>query len=83
MNLKGVKKATWARMIALLVILVNLVSFSVFHHQLIPFSDDQVYAGVSTALTVVVGFWTAWKNNSFTRHAQNADAQMNRLKGVK
>lgn len=73
MNLKNVAKSTWVRMISLLIILINLVSVSVFHHQLIPFTDDQVYTGVSTLLTVIVGFWAAWKNNSFTKKAQQAD----------
>jgi SPP1 family holin len=83
MNFKGVSKSTWVRMVALLVILVNLVSVSLFNHQLVPFSDEQVYEGVSTLLTVLVGFWTAWKNNSFSKDAQLADLRLKQLKGGK
>jgi SPP1 family holin len=73
MNLKGVSKDTWVRIIVLVLILVNQVSVTVFGNQLLPFSDEQLYEGISTGLTIAVAIWTTWKNNSFTTEAQRAD----------
>jgi SPP1 family holin len=73
MNLKGVSKDTWVRIIVLALILVNQVSVTVFGNQLLPFSDEQLYEGISTGLTIAVAIWTTWKNNSFTTEAQRAD----------
>jgi SPP1 family holin len=73
MNLKGVSKDTWVRIIVLALILVNQVSVTVFGNQILPFSDEQLYEGISTGLTIAVAIWTTWKNNSFTTEAQRAD----------
>lgn len=80
MNFSGVSMQTWVRIVALLVILVNQVSISFFKFQLLPFSDEQVYEGVSVLLTILVSFWTTWKNNSFSKEAQDADLYLNKLK---
>lgn len=79
MNLKGVSTQTWVRIIAMIVILVNLVSVTFFNYQLVPFSDEQIYEGVAVMLTVVVVPWASWKNNSFTRNAQTADSFLKNL----
>lgn len=73
MNFRGVSKDTWVRIIALFVILANQVSISFFNFQLVPFDDEQVYEEVSTVSTIVVTVWAAWRNNSFTKEAQEAD----------
>ena len=80
MNWKGVDKTTWVRIISLLVLLVNQFSVSLFNHQLVPFTDEQVYEGVSTLLTGIVVFWASWKNNSFTKEAQQADKYLEMIK---
>mgnify|MGYP001091642011 CR=1 FL=1 len=72
-NLKGVTKDTWARTIALFLVLINQISIGFFNHQLIPFAEEQIYEGVSTILTIIIAIWTSWKNNSFTAFAQEAD----------
>lgn len=76
MNLRGVSKGVWVRVIALVLVLVNLISVSFFNFQLLPFTDAQLYEGASVLVTVVVGIWTTWKNNSFTKEAQRADEIM-------
>lgn len=73
-NLKGVSKSTWVRIIGLLVILVNQVATSVFKVQLLPFEDAEIYEGLSTVLTLLISVYTAWKNNSITEEAQYADS---------
>lgn len=80
LNWKGVAKETWVRIIALFLIWVNLISVSIFDFELIPFSDAQIYEGVSVLLTVLVTFWTTWKNNDFTPEAQEFIAKMRETK---
>lgn len=80
MNLRGVSVDTWVRIIALFVILSNQVSISFFSFQLVPFTDEQVYEEVSTISTIVVTVWAAWKNNSFTKKAQEADKTLKEVK---
>lgn len=81
LNLKNVSKATWVRIVALFLVLANQIAVSVFELQLIPFSDQQIYEGVSTLATFIVSLVTAWKNNSFTREAQEADEVLKYVKG--
>ena len=62
-------KATIARTAALIVALINLV-LTIFGLNPIPFSNEEVYAGVTTFLTVIVSLWAWWKNNNVTKTAQ-------------
>lgn len=80
LNLKDVDKLTWVRIVSLLVILINLVSVSLFDFKLLPFTDDQIYEGVSIILTIIVTVWATWKNNSFTDEAQIVDVRLKELK---
>lgn len=79
MNFKNVSTATWTRIIALLLSLINLIGVSIFNVQLLPFDDAQVYEGVSVGVTVVATILTTWKNNSFTPEAQKADDYLQNL----
>lgn len=80
MNLKGVSMDTWVRILVLIIVLINQISVSIFGVQVIPFTDEEMYEGISTALTIVVTIWTTWKNNSFTHEAQRADNLMKEIK---
>lgn len=82
-NLKNVAPATWVRIVALLLVLTNQIALSVFNFQLIPFTDEEIYEAVSTVITLVISLLSAWKNNSFTPAAQEADALLKQKKGVK
>lgn len=73
MNIKGVDKQTWVRVIALFLVLANQISVSFLDFKLIPFAEEEIYEGVSLVLTTLVTLWTSWKNNSFTDKAQEAD----------
>lgn len=72
-NWRGVTKATWVRIVALFLVWANQVCNAFFDFQLLPFTDEQIYEGVSIALTFIVTVWTTWRNNSFTEEAQVAD----------
>lgn len=76
MNLKEVSKATWVRMIALFLVLINQISVSFLGFELLPFGEEQIYEGVSVVVLVIVTIWTSWKNNSFTEKAQKADKHL-------
>lgn len=62
-------KATIARTAALVVALINLV-LTISGLNPIPFSNEEVYAGVTTLLTVSVSLWAWWKDNNVTKVAQ-------------
>lgn len=80
LNLKGVSKGTWSRIVAMVIVLVNLIMTTFFDAQLLPYSDEQVYDGASVLVTVVMATLAGWKNNSLTKDAQQADKQLKRLK---
>lgn len=82
-NWKGVSKEVWVRVIAMFLVWINLISVHFFGFELIPYADEQIYEGVSILLTVVITFWTAWKNNSFTYAGQEADKRLEELKKEK
>ena len=46
----------------------------------LPFADDEIYAFVSTLVTVAAAVWSWWKNNSITKSAQAADEVKNAIK---
>lgn len=67
-----VSKETIVRTAVLFVALLNTVLNACGKNPL-PFSDDEVYAGVSAAVATVAAVWAWWKNNSFTAAAVKAD----------
>lgn len=72
MKNQNMTAGTLVRTVTLLVALLNLV-LTAFGKNPLPFSDEQVYAGVSAIVTVVAALVAWWKNNSFTPCAQRAD----------
>jgi SPP1 family holin len=81
LNLKGVSKATWTRIIALILVLANQIAVSFFDVQLLPFEDAEIYEGVSVVLTAIIAIAAGWKNNSVTKEAQEADEILKEKKG--
>lgn len=67
-----VSKETIARTVVLFVALLNTVLNACGKNPL-PFSDDDVYTGVSAVVATVAAVWAWWKNNSFTAAAVKAD----------
>ena len=76
------KKSTIARTVVLVLALVNqvLVMFGV---NPLPFSDEGIYEAVTALLTVGASIWAWWKNNSFTKAAQEADKYLEQLREQK
>lgn len=67
-----VSKETIVRTVVLFVALLNTVLNACGKNPL-PFSDDEVYTGVSAVVATVAAVWAWWKNNSFTKAALKAD----------
>lgn len=72
-NFKSVKPVVWVRILALFLSFLNLIAIELFDYQLLPYTDEEIYNGVSVIITVVISIYTTWKNNSFTEEAQEAD----------
>jgi len=75
-------KQALARLIVLVVLLINQ-SLTMLGWNPLPFSEEQIYEGISSVATVAVGLWAWWKNNSVTKEAQEADQYLKKLKGDK
>ena len=67
-----IKKGTIIRTVCLIVALSNQV-LTVCGKNPLPFSEEEVYEGVSVTITVVTALVAWWKNNSFTPKAIWAD----------
>jgi len=69
----NISAGTIARTIVLIAALVNTL-LTAFGKNPLPFSNEEVYAGVSSVVTVIASLLAWWKNNSFTKKAIEADA---------
>ncbi len=74
-----VSKETIIRTIILAIALLNQVLTAAGKNPL-PFSDEEIYEGLTLALTVGSTVWAWWKNNSFTKNAIAADEYKAQLK---
>ena len=79
MNLKGVTKDTWARLIVIVFAFINQ-TLVIFGKEQLPFTNDEVYQIVSYAFTILASVWGYWKNNSLTLEAQKADEKLKEYK---
>ena len=69
--------------LAVLVILLINQALILFGWNPLPFSEEQIYEGVSSVATVLVAIWVWWKNNNVTKEAQEAQEYLNELKSRK
>jgi holin, SPP1 family len=76
-----ISATTIARTAVLILALANQI-LAMFGKQAFPFTNDQVYLGITTVFTVVAVLRAWWKNNSFTKEAIKADIYKNKLKHV-
>lgn len=70
---------TYVRTAFLVIALVNTVLTACGANPL-PFSEEELYEGVSAIVTVIASLWAWWENNSFTKAAIAADAEYERIK---
>ena len=81
-SLKNVAPETWARSAVLVLTFINQI-LAIFGKEALPILENDLYQLASLGATIIVGLYTAWKNNSFTPEAIAADAYMKQLKSDK
>ena len=73
------KKETIIRTIVTFLVLCNS-ALSMTGKNPLPYSDEELYSGVSAILAVITTLWSWWKNNSFTSAALRADEYLNEIR---
>lgn len=74
-----INKETIIRTVILVIALVNQILTAAGKNPL-PFSEDELYTGLTLLFTVAATIWAWWKNNSFTKNAIAADRYKDELK---
>ena len=77
--MKNVKSVTIIRLIVMVVSMVNIL-LTVNGKNPLPWSEDEMYVGLSQVAAILATIWTWWKNNSFTEEAIEADRYMEELR---
>lgn len=78
-NFKEVEASTIVRTIVMVLTIINTILAMTGHNPL-PWSEKELYSGLSVIVNVIVTLWVWWKNNSFTKAAIEADSVMRMLK---
>ena len=81
-NPKNNKTAGIVRLVVLVILLANqaLVSFG---YNPLPFSEEQIYEGVSSIALAVSAIYAWWKHNNITKDAEEAQVILERKKARK
>lgn len=81
-NPKNNKTAGIVRLVVLIILLANqaLVSFG---YNPLPFSEEQVYEGVSTIALTASAIYTWYRNNNVTKAAEEAQVVLERKRANK
>lgn len=75
----NIKTDTIIRTIVLFVTIVNNL-LTAFNKNPLPFSESDIYGGLSLLASTLATLWAWWKNNSFTVNARKADEVLAELK---
>ena len=75
-------KQALIRLVVLVILLINQ-TLMVLGWAPLPFSEEQIYEGVSSVALVVTAIYTWYKNNNVTKEAEKAQGYLNQLKGRK
>lgn len=78
-NPKNNKTAGIIRLVVLLILLVNQTLIS-FGYNPLPFSEEQIYEGVSTVALVVSALYSTYRNTNLTTEAEEAQVVLERKK---
>ena len=77
--MKNVKIGTIVRLIVMILSMVNML-LTVNGKNPLPWSEDEIYIGLSQVAAILTTVWTWWKNNSFTKEAIKADEYLEDLR---
>ena len=70
------------RLVVLIIFLVNQ-TLVVLGWNPLPFSEEQIYEGVSSIVLAIVAIWTWYKNNNITKEAQEVQKELDKKKAEK
>lgn len=70
-----VKKETYIRTVITFIALLNSVLL-ILGKNAFPYSETEIYQGISAVCAALTTIWSWWKNNSFTKEAINADMML-------
>ena len=76
---KKISAETVIRTVVLVITLANQVLTTLGKNPL-PFSEADVYTGLTSVATIAATIWAWWRNNSFTAEAIAADEYLAELK---
>ena len=79
---KNDMKAGIVRLIVLAFMIVNQ-ALTTFGYNPLPFSNEEVYEGVSVMATGVFAFYAYYKNNNISKESQEAQAVLEAKKSAK
>lgn len=79
--MKRIDREVIIRTIVLAIVLFNQLLIA-YGKEKLPFTEDEIYSGVSSIATVLVSLWAWWKNNSFTEAAIEGDKLKKQLKNI-
>lgn len=77
--LQNVKKETLIRTIITAISMLNMILTMTGKNPL-PFSEDELYIGLSAVAGLMSTVWSWWKNNSFSPEAIIADEYLEELR---
>jgi len=77
--MKNIESSTIVRTIVLVIAVLNQVLTMAGKNPL-PFSEDELYLGLTNVFTVAATIWGWWKNSSITPAAIQADEIMSAIK---
>lgn len=72
----------YVRLAVLVILLINQTLITLGWTPM-PFTEEQIYEGISSVALVGVALWNWWKNNNITEEAQEAQIYLNELKSKK
>ncbi len=78
-NKMKISKDTVLRTMLTGITLMNSVLI-MFNKNPLPWSEEEIYVGISAVASFLTTVWSWWKNNSFTKAAIEADAYMKKIK---
>lgn len=81
-NPKNNKTAGIVRLVVLLILLCNQTLIS-FGYNPLPFSEDQIYEGVSSVALAASAIYAWWKHNNITKESEEAQVVLERKKANK
>ena len=70
------------RLVVLVVLLLNQTLISLGYNPL-PFSEEQIYEGLSSVALVVSAIYSWWRHNNITPEAEQAQVELERKKNRK